>query len=124
MAKTIFEEMDVRYSRHGDYNLPNLMLPEQTNLINGKYGRMREKYIKEHRRLTYLNLLTSCTMNEHLAYIDAQAKELHEMVVPQMKQYEDITELLKSENQMEWVRRMNNIFVRAEEFVLNEIVYK
>ena len=124
MAKTIFEEMDVTYSLNGDYNLPNLILPEQTDLFIGKYGRMHEKYLKERRRVTYLNLLTSCTMNEYLANVDAQAKEQLEMVVAQMKQHEGVTELLKSENQMEWVRRMNNILARAEEFVLNEIVHK
>ena len=124
MEKTIFEEMDVTYSRHGDYNLPNLILPEQTDLFIGKYGRMHEKYLKERRRVTYLNLLTSCTMNEYLANVDAQAKEQLIMVVAQMKQHEGVTELLKSENQMEWVRRMNNILARAEEFVLNEIVHK
>ena len=124
MAKTIFEEMGVTYSRHGENNLPDIALPEQKNYHIGKYGRMREKYLKEHRRVTYLNLLTSCTLYEHLANIDAEAEEQLEMIVAQMKQLEGVTELLKSEKQMEWVRRMNNILARAEEFVLKEIVYR
>ena len=73
MAKTIFEEMGVTYSSHGEYNLPDIALLEQKNYHIGKYGRIREKYLKEHRRVTYLNLLTSCTLYEHLANIDAKA---------------------------------------------------
>ena len=124
MAKTIFEEMGVTYSRHGEYNLPDIALLEQKNYHIGKYGRMREKYLKEHQRVTYLNLLTSCTLNEHLANIDAEVEKQLEMIEAQMKQLEGVTELLKSENQMEWVRRMNNILARAEEFVLNDIIYR
>ena len=74
--------------------------------------------------MTYLNLLTSCTLYEHLTNIAAKAEEQLEMIVAQMKQLEGVTELLKSEKQMEWVRRMNNILTRAEEFVLNDIIYR
>ena len=124
MAKTIFEETGGSYSRHGDYNLADIASDEQNYCRLGKYERMRKKFLKEHRHVTYLNLLTSCTMSEHLAHTDAEAEKQIEIIAAQMKQLEGVTELLKSENQTEWVMRMNNILAHAEEFVFNEIVYR
>ena len=124
MKKTIFEEMGGTYIRHGDYLIPCLTLPEEEEQrFIGVWGQRHLRYLKEYRRSVYLNLLTSGRLNDYLADIDEQAQEHFERVVEQMKQAQGITEQLKAENQMEWVRRMNNIQTCAREIVEKEIVY-
>lgn len=98
MAKSIFEEMGGKYERQGDY-------------------------LKQHRKVTYTNLLTSGRLNDYLADIDRQAQERFEMLVEQMKQAQRVTEQLKEENALEWVGRLNNIRDCAREIVNSEIVY-
>ena len=90
----------------------------------GKYGRMRRSYLKEHRPILYTNLLTSGTLHRHLAEIDQACNERMAIIVSDMARQEDVTEALKAADQMEWVRRMNNIHSRAEEIVLTELVYE
>ena len=110
MKKTTFEEMGGTYIRHGDYLIPCLTLPEEEEQrFIGVWGQSHLRYLKEHRRRVYLNLLTSGRLNDYLADIEEQAQERFERVVEQMKQAHGITEQLKAENQMEWVARMNNI---------------
>ena len=110
MKKTIFEEMGGTYIRHGDYLIPALTLPkEEEQRVVGVWGQRHLRYLKEYRRLLYLNMLTSGRLNGYLADIEEQAQERFERVVEQMKQAQGITEQLKAENQMEWVARMNNI---------------
>mgnify|MGYP005902465963 CR=1 FL=1 len=124
MAKTIFEEMGVTYVRQGDYCLPRLSLPaEKENQPIGVWGQRHLHYLKEYHRLTYTNLLTSGRLNEYLAEIDKQAKDMFLRLIKQMSEREGVTEQLKTENQMEWVGRMNNIRSRAVEIVNAELIY-
>ena len=122
--KSIFEQMGGTYRQEGDYLIPNLALPEEPEYQIGKYGRMRRSYLKEHRPILYTNLLTSGTLHRHLAEIDQACNERMEIIVSDMARQEDVTEALKAADQMEWVRRMNNIHSRAEEIVLTELVYE
>ena len=125
MKKTIFEEMGGIYIRHGDYLIPCLTLPEEEEQrFIGVWGQRHLRYLKEHRRRVYLNLLTSGRLNDYLADIEEQAQEHFERVVEQMKQAQGITEQLKAENQMEWVARMNNIQSCAREIVDKEMIYQ
>ena len=121
--KTIFEQLGGTYSQQGDYMLPNLTLPNTKEYVIGKYGHMRQRYLQKHRPILYTNLLTSCKLSEHLADIEEECSELMDSLVKAMAKQEGVTEALKSADQMAWVRRMNNIHNRAEEIVLNEIVY-
>ena len=124
MKKTIFEEMGGIYIRHGDYLIPCLTLPEEEEQrIIGVWGQIHLRYLKEYRRGTYLNLLTSGRLNDYLADIEEQAQKRFERIVEQMKKAQRITEQLKAENQMEWVGRMNNVQACARESVEKEIIY-
>ena len=123
MAKTIFEEMGGTYTQVGDYLLPNLELPEEEQQPIGVWGQRHRRYLKEHRRATYVTLLTSGRLNSYLADIDRQAEELFSRLVKQMAKAEGVTEQLKADNQMEWVGGMNNIRNRAMEIVNSELIY-
>lgn len=124
MSKTIFEEMGGAYVRQGDYNLPCLSLPtEKENRLIGVWGQRHLRYLKQHRKVLYTNLLTSGKLNSYLADIDKQAEDMFLRLVIQMAEKEDVTEKLKAENQMEWVGRMNNIRSRAMEIVNAELIY-
>lgn len=123
MAKTIFEEMVGTYTQVGDYLLPDLKLPEEDQQPIGVWGQRHWRYLKEHHRATYATLLTSGKLNSYLADIDRQAGELFSRLVKQIAEAEGVTEHLKEGNQMEWVRRMNNIRNRAMEIVNSELIY-
>ena len=121
--KSIFEEMGGTYRQEGDYLIPNLLLPDESEYQIGKYGRMRRSYLKEHRPILYANLLISGTLHRHIAEIDRTCNERMEIIVSDMAKQEGVTEAFKADDQMEWIRRMNNIHSRAEEIVLFELVY-
>lgn len=124
MAKTIFEEMGGTYGRQGDYNLPCLSLPtEKGSKPVGVWGQRHLRYLKQHRKVLYTNLLTSGTLNSYLADIDKQAEDMFLRLVEQIANREGVTEQLKAENQIEWVGRMNNIRSRAMEIVNAELIY-
>lgn len=124
MTKTIFEEMGGTYVRRGDYLLPCLTLPaEKENKPIGVWGQRHLRYLKQHRKVLYTNLLTSGKMNSYLVGIDEQAEDMFLRLVEQMAKREGMTEQLKAENQVEWVSRMNNIRSRAMEMVNEEIIY-
>lgn len=123
MAKTIFEELGGRYEQQGDYLIPCLTLPAEEEQPIGVFGQRHLRYLKEYRRITYLNLLTSGRLNAYLADIDEQAEEMFFRLVEQMKQTQGITEQLKEENALKWVQRMNNIRACAREIVEKEIIY-
>ena len=106
-----------------DYLIPNLVLDETEQAPPGKYGRMRRRYLKEHHRVMFTNLLVSGKLDQHLAEIDKACEERMELLISQMSSQEGVTEALKAADQMEWVRRMNSIRSRAEEIVLSELVY-
>lgn len=123
MAKTIFEELGGRYERQGDYFIPCLTLPTEKEQPIGLFGRRHLDYLKQYRRVTYINLLTSGRLNAYLADIDKQAQERLERPIEGMKQAQGITERLKTENALEWTGRLNNIRACAMEIVNEEIIY-
>lgn len=122
MTKTIFEEMGGTYIRVGDYFLPDLKLPETETQSIGIWGQRHKRYLKEHKRLFYSNLLTSGKLNSYLADIDRQAEEMFSRLVKQMAECEGVPEQLKAENQLEWVGKMNNIRSRAVEIIDVELI--
>ena len=113
----------ITYTRQGDYNLPNLLPPQEEPVPHGKYALLRKKFLKEHRRVTYTNLLTSGKLNTHLAEIQQTAQRRMEEIVAQMAKAEGVTEELKARDQMKWVQMMNNLQNAAEETVLAELIY-
>ena len=115
--------MNLTYRREGDYNLPNLLPPQETEVHLGKYALMRRRFLKENRRVTYTNLLTSGKLNSHLMEIEQRALTRLEQMVPQMAKAEGVTEELKAADQMKWVGLMNNIRHSAEEAILSELIY-
>lgn len=125
MAKMIFEELGGTYIRQGDYFLPCLSLPaEKETKPIGVWGQRHLRYLKQHRKVLYTNLLTSGKLNSYLADIDKQAEDMFLRLIKQMVERESVTEQLKTENQMEWVGRMNNIRSRVMEIVNEEIIIK
>lgn len=125
MEKHIYnEQTGISYTLQGDYYLPDLALSnEEKGVEIGVWGQRHLRYIKQHRKVLYLNLLTSGKLNGYLADLDKQAEEMFSRLVKQMAERESITEQLKANNQMEWVARMNNIRNRATEIVNNDIIF-
>ena len=100
---------EITYTMVGDYNLPNLRLPEQTEVTLGRWSQMRRTYLKEHHKILYYNLLTKGILNSHLAEVQQRASEREETLVKQMAEKAGLTEQMKAEDMMKWVRLMNNI---------------
>ena len=123
MNKTIFEQMGGTYTMQGDYCLPNLTLPPEEERPIGVWGQRRLRYLKQYHKILYYNLLTSGKLRSHLADIEEEAQSLFLRLVKQYTEREGITEQLKAENPMEWVRRMNDIHNRATEAVNVEILF-
>ena len=121
--KSFFEENGGTYTRVGDFLIPDLVLEEQPEGQIGKYGRMRLAYLKKWRKSLYNYLLLSGKLQQHLLDIDRDAREEFEVIVRQMAKAEGVTEELKKQDQMEWVRRMNSIRDRADEFVRRDLIY-
>ena len=123
MEKHTFDENNgLWYELQGDYYLPCLKLPEEEQVHIGIWGQRHLRYIKQHRKVLYLNLLTSGKLHGYLADVDQQAQEMFERLVKQMAEREGVNGQLKAANPMEWVRCMNNIRNRAVEIVYTEIV--
>ena len=124
MEKVIYDEKNgLWYELQGDYYIPCLKLPEEKQQPIGVWGQRHLRYIKQNRKVLYLNMLTSGKMNGYLADLDKQAEEMFSQLVKQMAEREGVTEHLKAKNQMEWVARINNIRNRAIEVVNTEIVF-
>ena len=124
MEKYKFDENNgLWYELQGDYYLPCLKLPEEEQVHIGIWGQRHRRYLKEHRRVRYANLLTSGKLNGYLVDIDRQAEELFLRLVKQMAEREGVTEQLKAANSMEWVRKMNSIRNRAVEITNSELIY-
>lgn len=121
MDKSIFEQMGGTYHQEGDYFLPDLTPPESTPV--GVWGQRRRQYLKTQHGVIYTGLLLSGELDSHLAETDAQAKSMIFQLINQLAEQEGITEQLKAENQMEWVRRMNGIRTQAEEIIWNDLIY-
>ena len=123
MKKQIYDEKNgLSYTLHGDYYLPDLVINEEETTY-GKYGIMRKQFLKEHRSVKYQYLVLTGKLTEHLNQVDKEAREKVEMLMEQMAEQWDVTEKLKTQNQMEWMQRMNNIKTNAEEVGLKENIY-
>jgi len=124
MEKVIYDEKNgLWYELQGDYYIPCLKLPEEEQQPIGIWGQRHLRYMKQHRKVLYINLLTSGKLNGYLADLDKQAEDMFFQLVKQMAEREGITEKLKADNQMEWVGRMNNIRSRATEIVNADLIY-
>ena len=124
MEKVIYDKKNALwYELQGDYYIPCLKLPEEEQQPIGIWGQRHLRYIKQNRKMLYLNLLTSGKLNGYLSDIDKQAEDMFSRLVKQMAEREGVTEKLKAENQMEWVGRMNNIRSRAKEVINNELIF-
>lgn len=124
MEKVIYDEKNgLWYELQGDYYIPCLKLPEEEQQPIGVWGQRHLQYIKQNRKVLYLNLLTSGKLNKYLSDLDKQAEEMFSRLIKQMAEREGVTEQLKADNQMEWIGRMNNIRNRATEVINTDIVF-
>lgn len=124
MKKQIYDEKNgLSYTLYGDYYLPDLEINEEEPAY-GKYGIMQKQFLKEHRSARYQYLVLTGKMTEHLNQVDKEAREKVEMLMEQMAEQWGVTEELKMQDQMEWVRRMNTIKNVAEEMAEKEFIYK
>ncbi len=115
------ERTGIQYELIGDYYYPCLTIEEPSTL--SKYGRMRERYLREHKKVLYFNLLTSGKLYEHLVEIDTSACNMAEYLTKEMAKRQGVTKQLKAMDMMKWVGMMNNIRACVDEIVLNDIVY-
>ena len=122
--KSIFEQMGGTYTHAGDYLIPNLSLPYSPHQPIGKYGRMRQAYLKEHHPGLYSRLILSGELYKHLAEVERTCQERLDTMIPQMAKQQGVTEGLKTRDQLGWMGRMNEIQHCAEEIILAEIVYE
>ena len=123
MKKQIYDAKNgMSYTLHGDYYLPDLVLNEEEPTY-GKYGMLRKQFLKEHRPIQYQNLLLSGKLTADLNQIDQEVTEQVEVLMKQMAEKQGVNENLKRQDQMKWVRLMNNVKVNAEEMVMREIIY-
>ena len=125
MANTIFEQTGGTYTQVGDYMLPDLLPAEEEKEANiGIWAMRHKRYLKQHHKVLYYNLLTSGKLNSYLVDIEQQAQDLFSRLVKDLAEKENVTENLKATDQMLWVRKMNNIRNRATEIVNADIIYK
>lgn len=123
MKQTVFEQMNGTYTQQGDYLIPNLTVTAEKEKPIGLWGQRHLRYLKQHHKVLYYNLLTSCKLNDHLADIDEQAENMFYRLVKEVAEKENVTEQLKLTDQMLWVQKMNNICNRATEIINAEIIY-
>ena len=123
MGKTLYEQTGGTYTMQGDYRLPNLTLPDEEERPIGVWAHRRRQYLKQHHKILYYNLLTKGILNSHLAEVQQRASELEETLVKQMAQKAGLTEQMKAEDMMKWVRLMNNIRNSAQEIVKNQVIF-
>ena len=124
MDKYIYDEKNgLWYELQGDYYLPCLKLPKEESRHIGIWGKRHLRYLKQHRKVLYSELLISGKLNDYLADINEQAEEMFSRLVKQLAEKEGVTEALKAENQMLWVQKMNNIRTAAMEVVSNDLIY-
>lgn len=121
--KTIFENNGGTYESQGDYLLPNLTLQDKKQHSIGVWGMRHKRYLKQHHKVLYYNLMTADKLNSYLADIDKRARLLFDETVKSLAKEENVTEKLKSENALLWVQKMNNIRNRATEIVNDQIIF-
>lgn len=123
MEKTLFEQMGGTYTQQGDYLLPNLALPAEDERMIGIWAQRRLRYLKQHHRILYYNLLTSGKLYSHLADVEKQAQALFFRLVNEYSKRESVDEQLKAADQIGWVQKMNNIRERAREVVNYDVIF-
>lgn len=123
MEKSLFGQMGGTYTQVGDYMLPNLTISEEEQKPIGIWGQRHARYLKQHYKVLYYNLLTSGKLNSYLADIDKQAEDMFIWLVKEMAEKQGVTEQLKASNQLAWVGKMNAIRSAAMEIVNNEVIY-
>ena len=121
--KSIFEQIGGTYTMQGDYRLPNLTLPAEDERPIGVWGQRRLRYLKQHHKVLYYNLLTSGKLHFHLADVEKEAQSLFSRLVKEYAEKEDVTEQLKSTDQMKWVGKMNAIRNATTEIINRELIY-
>ena len=125
MTDTLFEQLGGTYTQIGDYLLPDLSLPAEKEPGNiGVWALRHKRYLKQHHKVLYYNLLTSGKLHSHLADIEEQAQQLFLRLVKELAEKEGVTEQLKAADPMAWVGRMNNIRNQATEIVNEEVVFE
>ena len=115
--------MNISYTKNGDYLLPDLILEDKERFNIGKYGLLRLNYIKKEKLGLYFDLLVNDKLNEYLHNIDTTVMEKVQKLIKELAEKENITEELKSSNQMLWIGKMNNIKNRVEKIILKEYIY-
>ena len=121
--KSLFEQSGGAYTMQGDYRLPNITLPAENERPIGVWGQRRLRYLKQHHKVLYYNLLTSGKLHSHLADVEEEAQALFSRLVKEYAEKEGVAEQLKAADPMAWVRRMNNIRSRVIEVVNAEVVF-
>ena len=117
------QKTGISYTRHGDYHLPDLSLPAEEEIPIGVWGQRHAAFLKNHQRSVYNEFLVSGKLQRYLAQIDRDAQEMFDLLVRQLAEQEGVTETLKTENQMEWISKINSIRNRATEIVNHELIY-
>ena len=115
--------MEITYTMQGDYLLPNLTILEQKNREIGIWEQRHKRYLLNHHKVRYYNLLTSCILTDYLADINEQAENMYQLLVKQLAEQEGVTEQLKAKNPMLWIQKMNSIQNRVREIVNDELIY-
>ncbi len=119
----IDERTGIEYNLEGDYYIPNLVMPQQEKIVLNKYGRMRLKYLKEHKKADYTIMLMDGTLNAHLKEIQETADNRVQQIINDLKSKSDLTEDIKNTDMLYWVGTMNSIKAQAEEIVFSELIY-
>lgn len=123
MEKSLFEQMGGTYTQVGDYMLPNLTLPEEEQKSIGIWGQRHARYLKQHHKVLYMNLLTSGKLNNYLSDIDKQAEDMFIRLIKEMAEKQGVNERLKVADQMAWIGKMNSILNTALEIINEELIY-
>ena len=121
--KSIYEQVGGTYTRQGDYEFPDLKVPPEKEIEIGVWGQRYRRYLKQHHRIRYYNLLTAGTLNGHLAEVDQQAEWMFQSLVSAFSKQENVTEKLKADRPMEWVQKTNSIRNQADEIINSEWIY-
>lgn len=117
-------EKTIQYRQVGDFNIPNLILqPEETNITLGRWGMLHKDYLEKHKKVLFNSLLIQGKLYQHCSELENQARDMFDTLIEQIKNAEGVTEQLKEENTLEWVRRIQNIEARAREIICMELIY-
>ena len=121
--KGVMKMSQMTYRQVGDYQIPNLTLPQEENVTLGKYGMLRKKFLQEHRKVYFAQLIAKGELMRTIKQTETEAEQMMTQLTEQLMKSQGVTEELKEQNQMQWVRMMNNIRMTAEETVLKELIY-